>query len=570
MSKQHQSTKMYATKKSAAQTVAALAKPVKWSVAVPGSKSLMNRALICAALARGRSVLTNAVWCDDTNYMVSALQALGVHITKQGQTVIVHGCGGQFHPKRRQIFVGNAGTVMRFLTPLVPSHVTLVGDERMRQRPINDLIKAVAALQTKSTITVTGNVSSQFISALLLYAPTLGRTITVTVSDTIVSAPYIRLTIQVMQQFGVQVQQHGRRFTIRPQLYQSARYTIEGDASSATYWWALAAVTRSHVTVTNVAADTLQPDIRFLAIMRRMGCLVSGTTVVGPWNKPLKPVRLAMADCPDAVMSVAVVAALAEGKSIISRIHHLAGKESNRLQALQLNLRRLGISARANQTALTITGRSQALWADTIKTHNDHRLAMAFAVLGLACGGVRIDQPACVAKSYPTFWQDVRRAQQQARQQHLLLTGLRGVGKTTFGRALARQQRCRFIDLDQAIEQRVCQPIAQFVAKHDWPTFRKVEHEALQAALKTSIKKTGAVIATGGGTLVYSRNQRLVKSQYVVLLIAPLPVVTQRLSTQSHRPTLLAGSRSVTSELRQLWKQRQPEYYQVADAVCRV
>lgn len=570
MRKQRRLTKNHATKISAANPITALAKPVKWSVAVPGSKSLMNRALVCAALARGRSVLTNVVWCDDTRYMVSALQALGVRITKRGQQVIVHGCAGQFKPKRRQIFVGNAGTVMRFLTPLLPADVQLVGDERMRHRPINDLINAVTALQKKSTITVTGNVSSQFISALLLYAPTLGRSITIIVSDAIVSAPYIQLTIGVMQQFGVQVQQHGRRFTVRPQLYRSTRYIIEGDVSSATYWWALAAVTRSHVTVTNVAADTLQPDIRFLAIMRRMGCVVSGTTVVGPWGKSLKPVRLSMADCPDAVMSVAVVAALAEGKTTISRIHHLAGKESNRLQAVQLNLRRLGISARASQTALTITGRSQALWTDTIKTHNDHRLAMAFAVLGLARGGVRIDQPDCVAKSYPTFWQDLVTVQRWARQQHLMLTGLRGVGKTTFGRALARQQRCRFIDLDQAIEQRVRQPIAQFVAKHGWRAFRKVEHEVLRATLKTSTKKIGAVIATGGGTLVYPRNQRLVKSQYVVLLIAPLPVVTQRLSMQSHRPTLLAGSRSVTSELRELWKQRQPEYDQVADAVCRV
>lgn len=570
MNQQRRSTKIRLAKMRAAKKVAALAKPVKWSVAVPGSKSLMNRALVCAALARGRSVLTNAVWCDDTNYMVSALQALGVRIIKRDGQVVVFGCAGTFRAKRQKIFVGNAGTVMRFLTPLMPSGVKLVGDARMQQRPIADLVNAVAALQQQSTITITGNISSQFISALLMYAPRLGRTITITISAAIVSAPYIQLTLAVMREFGVTVKQQGRRFTIKPQSYRATRYTIEGDASSATYWWVLAAVTRSHITVTNVAADTRQPDIRFLEIMRRMGCTVIGTTVIGPWNKPLKPVRVAMADCPDAVMSVAVVAALAEGKTTISHIHHLAGKESNRLQALQLNLRRLGVSARASHNTLTVTGRTQTLWADTIKTHSDHRLAMAFAVLGLARGGVSIDQPACVAKSYPTFWQDLATAQRQAQQQHLILTGLRGVGKTTFGRGLARQQHCQFIDLDQVIERRVRQPIAQFVARHSWPAFRTVEHEALQAVLKMSAKPAGVVLATGGGTLVYSRNQRLVGAQYVVLLTAPLKIIVQRLAKQSHRPTVLAGSQSVTSELRQLWQLRKPKYYKVADAICQV
>jgi shikimate kinase len=370
-----------------------------------------------------------------------------------------------------------------------------------------------------------------------------------------------------MHQFGVQVQQRGRRFTIRPQRYRAvARYTVEGDASAATYWWALAAITRSHITVTNVSADTLQPDIRFLKIMQRMGCTVGGTTVIGPWDKPLRPVTLSMADCPDAVMSVAVVAALADGTTTIQQIHHLVAKESNRLQAVQLNLRRLGISARATSNTLSITGRKQPLWTDTVHAYSDHRLAMAFAILGLARGGVSIDEPNCVAKSYPAFWRDLAAVQHHAKRQHLILTGMRGVGKTTLGRQLAQQLHRPVVDLDQATERRVRQPIADYVAQRGWPAFRKIEHDVFRAITH----QTGNIIATGGGTLIQPGNQTLARPHYVVLLTAPLRVIAQRLQPHTHRPRLLANSRSVTSELRQVWRQRRLIYYHVADTICRV
>ncbi|EKD76285.1 MAG: hypothetical protein ACD_43C00164G0002 [uncultured bacterium] len=549
--------------------ITTLAQPVKWTVAVPGSKSLMNRALLCAALATGRSILKYPVFCDDTNYMIAALRSLGVHIQRHAQTVTVFGCGGRFRAKTKKIYIGNAGTVMRFLTPFVPTGVQLIGNQRMQQRPLVDLQNAVQTLRQigqKNNIKITGRVSSQFISALLMYAPTLRRTIIISVSDKIVSAPYIQMTIELMRRFGVNVQQRGRRFTIRPQKYRATKYEIEGDASSATYWWALAAITRSHITVTNVPVTSRQPDIRFLNIMRRMGCTVKGTTVVGPWNKPLKPIRLAMADCPDAVMSVAIVAALAPGISQINQIHHLVAKESNRLRALQLNLRRLGISARATTRALTIIGRNQVLWPATIKTHSDHRLAMAFAILGLACDGVSIDEPACVKKSYPTFWSDFTAAQRLAHKQHLIITGMRGVGKTTYGKALAQQLKRSFIDLDQAIEQRVHQSTAQYVKQYGWPAFREQEHLALQAVLK----KPAGIIATGGGTLMYSRNQKLIQAHYVVLLTTPLSVIEQRLANQAQRPTLLPQSQSVKSELRTVWRLRKDKYFAVADAICRV
>lgn len=565
--------------------VTPLAKPVKWSVAVPGSKSYMNRAVLCAALASGKTVLSNPVYCDDTNYLIKALTALGVRFKKSSQQLIVYGTGGQFRAPQRPVYVGNAGTTLRFLLPHLPAGTTITGNTRMQQRPIRDLVAALQELgfalecstgcppvtvQTRRlqqrTVHIRGNVSSQFVSSLLLLAPTLLHGLRVVVPGELVSAPYVAMTLAVMRSFGITVQRSGKNiFDIRHQAYHPQRYTIEGDASAATYWWALAAISRSKITVTNVPLNTLQPDIQFLDYLRRMGGAVTGTTVAGPFAGPqaLRGIKVNMQSCPDAVMSLAIVAALAKGVTTITGVKHLAVKETNRLQALRFNLRKLGVSARVTTTTLRIQGRNQALWSGKLSSYDDHRLAMAFAILGLVQPGLSITQPDCVHKSYPTFWRDVRTVQHQAKNQTIVLTGMRGSGKTTLGQRWAKQWQCSLIDLDQAIERSVHQALRLYIEQQGWPVFRNFEH----AVFKKVLRQKNVVIATGGGTLIYSRNVRLLTNQYIILLTAPLPVLRRRLKLDTTRPILLKGSRSAAVELAAIWKQRQAQYLAVADTI---
>ncbi|MBI4407940.1 MAG: 3-phosphoshikimate 1-carboxyvinyltransferase [Candidatus Kerfeldbacteria bacterium] len=498
-------------------------KPIKYSITVPGSKSLMNRALLCAALASGKSMIKNVVYCDDTNYMIAALQKLGVQIKKYQNHVVVKGTKGKLHSSQR-IYIGNAGTVKRFLTP----YGQLVGNKRMSQRPIQDLERAVKELRTKNKVNITGKVSSQFISALLMYAPTLGRKVSIQVTGKLVSAPYVQMTIQVMRHFGVKVLIHNSKFLIHPQTYRSANYTVEGDASSATYWWALAAITSSHITVPNIPLDTLQPDAKFKQLLQRMGCVVHDNTVIGPWDHQLKAVKVNMSDYPDAVLSAAVVMACADGHSVISGIDHLRYKESDRLALLAKNLSKLK-SPRA-----------------VIQTDGDHRFAMAFTLLGRT-----VDNKRCVKKSYPTFWKDWSKVQQQMQRQTIVLTGMRGVGKTTYGKKLAKQYKMKFIDTDDRL-----------VFNGNWKRFRDAEHRVV----KRVYKKINTMIATGGGTLMYPRNVKLLKQHYIVLMTTPLSTIKQRLSRQTHRPSLKKNS-TVIGELTQVWNERKKKYYSVADTV---
>lgn len=503
-------------------------KPIKYSIVVPGSKSLMNRALLCAALAAGKSTIKNVVYCDDTGYMISALQKLGVRIKKHPTQIVVFGTNGKLFSDKK-IYIGNAGTVRRFLAP----YGKLFGSKRMAERPIADLEAVIHELRITNKVKITGTVSSQFVSALLMYAPTLEKKVIITVTGKLISAPYVQMTIDVMRKFGVKTIIRNSSFIIHPQHYKPTTYTVEGDASSATYWWALAAITGSHITVPNIPLDTLQPDAKFKQLLQKMGCTVRGNTVIGPWEKPLQAVNINMSDYPDAVLSAAVVMTCAQGKSRIRGIDHLAYKETDRLTLLKKNLNKL----KSNRPVM-------------IETGNDHRFAMAFSVLGC-----KVDNKQCVKKSYPTFWQDLQKIKQQAAQQTIVLTGMRGVGKTTYGKLLAIRHHAKFIDTDD------------YITFHgDWKKFRNHEHQVI----KKLHNKTNTIIAPGGGALMYSRNVKLLKQHYIILITTPLAIIKQRLSKQTHRPALTKGH-TVMSELRSVWNQRQKKYYEVADNVydCR-
>lgn len=405
--------------------------PITADLTVPGSKSLTNRALLVAGLAEGASRVTHVLHSDDTRYMLNHLRTLGVSAHTVGDTVEISGTGGQFRAIDTSFFCGNAGTTVRFLTALctlVPGRQTITGDQRMQARPIFDLAEALSALGAQvevihgcppvtvqsgelrgGHVMVRANRSSQYLSALLMVAPYAQRPVTLEIVGEVVSRSYIELTLEVMAAFGALIERDGYRwFRVHPQRYQGVTYAVEGDATSAGYWWALAALTGSRICVTNVHPGSQQGDVEFVRVLERMGCEVRvdhGITVQG--TPTLKsPGTTDMNRLPDGVMTLAVVAALAEGETRIVNVANLRIKESDRLAALVTELRRIGIDAEELPDGLRIQGGKPH--GAEIETYADHRMAMSFAVLGTRVPGIRILDPACVSKSYPSFFEQLQ------------------------------------------------------------------------------------------------------------------------------------------------------------------
>jgi 3-phosphoshikimate 1-carboxyvinyltransferase len=396
-------------------------------VSVPGSKSLTNRALVVSSLAAGTSRLSNVLHSDDTRYMMSHLRTLGIALQASDDQVEIEGTGGEFSPVQASLYCGNAGTTVRFLIALcalVPGTQLVTGDQRMQARPIRDLVHALMGLGADledthgcppvtvrsdvlrgGRVGVQARLSSQYLSALLMVAPYAQQPVSLEVAGDIVSESYVELTLDVMASFGVTVERpDAGRFIVPQRRYRGRPFAIEGDATSAGYWWALAALTGSHIAVENVQPSTHQGDIEFLPILERMGCMITaerGVCVHAPG--PLKsPGVVEMNRLPDGVMTLAVLAALAEGETRIVNVANLRVKESDRLAALVTELHRIGIEAEELPDGLRIRG-GNPHGAD-IETYADHRMAMSFALLGARVPGIRIGTPECVSKSYPTFF----------------------------------------------------------------------------------------------------------------------------------------------------------------------
>ena len=404
--------------------------------AVPGSKSYTNRALAIAAVADGTSTLRDVLISDDTRVARAALEHLGIKVAHNNGAFTVHGLGGQFSDPGTPLFLGNSGTATRFLTAMMtlagfPS--TITGNERMQERPIADLLAALAQLGADVTsergngyppvrigatrlqggrATVSGAISSQFLSALLMAAPYAQQDVTLEVQDTLVSVPYVDLTLDIMARFGVEVTHDDYRLFRIPgrQVYAARDYAIEGDASSASYFWGLAALLGQAMCVTNVPPDSVQGDTRFLQVLERMGCTVSrrrGWHVSGPQQlRPLGDIDLNA--LPDAAMTVAVLAAFCQGETRLCNIANLRVKETDRLRALATELRKIGAAVTELPDGLRIDGNPAALHGAEIDTYDDHRMAMCFGMAGARLPGIRIREPGCVAKTYPGFWDDLR------------------------------------------------------------------------------------------------------------------------------------------------------------------
>ncbi|MFH1216216.1 MAG: 3-phosphoshikimate 1-carboxyvinyltransferase [Pseudomonadota bacterium] len=405
------------------------------TLTVPGSKSLTQRALIAAALADGESILQYPLASEDTEYTSAALAAMGITVTPGPEQWLVRGRGGAIATPAQEIFLGNNGTATRFLTSVAAlghGEFTINGDRRMHERPIKPLMEALAGwgveirsihgtgcppvaiaaagIKGGKTLLPEGK-SSQYLSSLLLVAPYAAQPAELLVAGEVLSKPYVTMTLAVMRDFGIEVTANPElnHFLIPQGCYQARNYAVEGDASSASYFWAAAAVTGGRVTVANVPSPSLQGDAVLVDILGRMGCTVertgAGITVTGA--KELRGIEVDMGDCPDVVPTLAVVAAFAKGRTVIKNIAHLRIKECDRLHVMVTELAKLGIRAEERADAMIIEGNADGtpLHGAEIDTYHDHRIAMSFAVAGLRVPGVMIRGEECVAKSFPDFWE---------------------------------------------------------------------------------------------------------------------------------------------------------------------
>jgi 3-phosphoshikimate 1-carboxyvinyltransferase len=402
-------------------------------VRLPGSKSYTHRALIISALADGESVLINALQSEDTEYTARALGKFGVPISWEGDRVRVLGRGGKLRAKEETIFVGNSGTSMRFLTALAAlknSRTLLDGNERMRKRPIADLLEGLSALGVRAyskekngcppvimesqglkggKAKIRGEESSQFLSALLMIAPYALHDVYVEVVGNLVSKLYVDVTRDVMAAFKVEVQSEGyHSFFVRSgQRYLPQTYRIEGDASNASYFFSAAALTKGRVRIENFCPNSVQGDAGFLNILENMGCeVIRGDSWAEVCGKELQGIEINMNSMPDLVPTLAITAAFAQGKTVMKNIGHLRFKESDRIRALAGELIKIGIYVEEGKDWLKIEG-GEPHGAE-IETYNDHRLAMSFAIAGLAVPGVKIKGEECVSKSFPGFWEKFR------------------------------------------------------------------------------------------------------------------------------------------------------------------
>lgn len=432
-----------------------LRRPLNAAARVPGSKSLTNRALLIAALANGQTRLTNALFSDDSRYFASALRALGfdVQMDETNSAMTVTGLGGKIPAQQAELFIGNAGTAARFLTAfltLAHGEYLLDGEARMRQRPIGDLVEALTQLgATVTTVDgrpqtvlpsavhgprseicpplrisasglpggktrIAGDISSQFLSAILMVAPYAQTPVEIELTTDLNSKPYVDMTLAIMKDFGVEVERQGYQpFKIPITNYELRNtqcvtrnsYPIESDASAASYFFAAPAICGGTVRVENISRRSKQGDLAFLDVLAQMGCAVQETDncLLITGHSHLRGIDVDMRDIPDTAQTLAVIAPFADSPTRIRGIASARIKETDRIHATCTELARLGVRVEEHEDGMTIHPVEQMRPA-VIQTYNDHRMAMAFSLIGLRVEGVVIENPACVSKTFPHFF----------------------------------------------------------------------------------------------------------------------------------------------------------------------
>jgi len=407
-----------------------ISNPVNAEILVPGSKSITNRVLLLAALADGASTFENALFSEDSHWFVDCLRRLGIAVgtDEDHARIVIHGQGGRFPSQNAELFVGNSGTTARFLTAAATlgyGEFRFDGVARMRERPIGPLLAALRALGAQITaerdrfpLVVHANglkgglaeldatSSSQYLTALLQVASYAEADVTIKTVGAVVSEPYIEMTLRLMEQFGVHVEQDGfSEFRIKAgQRYRAQDYTVEPDASNATYFFAAAAVSGGRVRVPYLSPESLQGDAHFVDVLEKMGCTVIRDThyleVQGP--QTLHGIEIDLNAMSDTAQTLAAIAPFADSPTIISNIGHIRLKETDRIAAVVNELRKLGVRVEAWPDGMRV--HPGTIHPGAVDTYDDHRMAMAFSVIGLRVPGITINNPDCTAKTFPDFF----------------------------------------------------------------------------------------------------------------------------------------------------------------------
>lgn len=411
---------------------------VDGAINLPGSKSVSNRALLLAALACGKTVLTNLLDSDDVRHMLNALSALGINYTLSADRTCcdITGNGGALRaPGALELFLGNAGTAMRPLAAalcLGQNEIVLTGEPRMKERPIGHLVDSLRQgganidyLEqenypplrlrggfTGGDIEVDGSVSSQFLTALLMTAPLAPEDTIIRVKGELVSKPYIDITLNLMKTFGVEIANHHyQQFVVKggQQYHSPGRYLVEGDASSASYFLAAGAIKGGTVKVTGIGRKSMQGDIRFADVLEKMGATITwGDDFIACTRGELHAIDMDMNHIPDAAMTIATTALFAKGTTTLRNIYNWRVKETDRLFAMATELRKVGAEVEEGHDYIRITPPAKLQHAD-IGTYNDHRMAMCFSLVALSDTPVTILDPKCTAKTFPDYFEQLAR-----------------------------------------------------------------------------------------------------------------------------------------------------------------
>ncbi|KAK7438079.1 hypothetical protein VKT23_018245 [Stygiomarasmius scandens] len=601
--------------------------PVK--MVTPGSKSISNRALVLAALGQGTCRLKNLLHSDDTQVMMTALLELkGAQFEWEdaGETLVVHGGKGNLSvpPKDKEIYLGNAGTAARFLTTVCTlvqksfddeaDTTVITGNARMKQRPIGPLVTALAAngskiayLETEGclplsihpnglkggVIRLAASISSQYVSSVLLCAPYAVEPVTLElIGGQVISQPYIDMTIAMMKSFGIEVARRTDKETGKLlDIYDIPKgcyvnppeYSIESDASSATYPLAIAAITGTTCTIQSIGSSSLQGDARFAKeVLEPMGCTVTQTatetTVQGPPIGQLKAIpHVDMEVMTDAFLTATVLGAVANGKTKITGIANQRVKECNRIRAMIDELAKFGVTTNELDDGLEVFGApiSQMKQGVTVHCYDDHRVAMAFSVLASVVPKTVMDEKRCVEKTWPNWWDDLQNkigletkgvdlagpsdsvstaASSIEHAASIVLIGMRGSGKTFIGELAASALEWKCIDADVYFEAKFKTGVRQFVHDNGWPAFREAETNLLRELLVE--KSQGHVISLGGGIVETPAARDLLKEYAskrgpVVHIVRNIEEVVEYLGVEGSRP---AYGESITS----VFQRREP------------
>lgn len=600
--------------------------------APPGSKSISNRALVLAALGSGTCRVKNLLHSDDTEVMLNALERLGAATFSwedEGEVLVVKGKGGNLEASATPLYLGNAGTASRFLTSVATlanassaDSSILTGNNRMKQRPIGDLVDALTAngadieyVEKKGslplkiaasggfaggTINLAAKVSSQYVSSLLMCAPYAKEPVTLRlVGGKPISQPYIDMTTAMMRSFGIDVQKsttEEHTYHIPQGRYVNpAEYVVESDASSATYPLAIAAITGTTCTVPNIGSKSLQGDSRFaIDVLRPMGCTVeqtdTSTTVAGAPNGTLKPLpNVDMEPMTDAFLTASVLAAVAQGENSnhTTRIYGIANqrvKECNRIKAMKDELAKFGVVCREHDDGLEIDGVDRSTLrqpAGGIFCYDDHRVAFSFSVLSLvASQSTLILERECVGKTWPGWWDTLRQlfavklegkelkeaespalTRAEKASASVFIIGMRGAGKTTTGHWIAQTLNRPFIDLDTELENTEGITIPEMIKQRGWQGFRDAELNLLQRMIKE--RATGYVFACGGGVVEMPEARKLLTDYHkgkgnVLLVMRDIKQVMDFLQIDKTRPAYVEDMMGV-------WLRRKPWFQECSN-----